>query len=179
MASPQYYSMTARTGREHQVYSADGFRMVAGSVILTPNRDHVLLISSTAHPTKLVIPKGGIETDESADFLQTAIRESWEEGGVELQGCQWRYLGMYRSPEPLPEDEKGKKKSRTEFHFYEFILAPSDIQNDSPSRIKSAWPESERRGRRWLSFTQAKDELVRNNRLELVQALELSSMVRS
>lgn len=70
-------------GRSEQVYNKSTFaRLVGGGVVLNKSHDKVLMISSTKHSDKWVLPKGGIEFDEANNFSLSALRETWEEAGV-------------------------------------------------------------------------------------------------
>ena len=74
-------SETAREGRENQVYSpVTGARLVAGCICLTPDKKQVLMITSSAHKKRWIVPKGGVEKDEP-NYETTAQRETWEEAG--------------------------------------------------------------------------------------------------
>src|SRR5271170_3431170 len=83
--------MSARTGRTTARYTpGTNRRLCAGVVALstqsTPDSPghltHVLVTSSSRHPDKFVLPKGGWEQDETAE--QSALREGWEEGNFAL-----------------------------------------------------------------------------------------------
>jgi NUDIX domain len=79
--------MSARTGRSTARYaSGTNRRLCAGMVALSTNSTpdspghytHVLVTSSSRHPERFVLPKGGWEQDESPE--DAALREGWEEG---------------------------------------------------------------------------------------------------
>jgi NUDIX domain len=79
--------MSARTGRSTARYTpGTNRRLCAGIVALSTGttRDspghltHVLVTSSSRHPERFVLPKGGWEQDESPE--DAALREGWEEG---------------------------------------------------------------------------------------------------
>jgi NUDIX domain len=81
--------MSARTGRTTARYTpGTNRRLCAGVVALsthaTPDspghHTHVLVTSSSRHPERFVLPKGGWEQDETAE--QSALREGWEEGNL-------------------------------------------------------------------------------------------------
>ena len=75
-------SQTAREGRENQRYNSEtGARIVAGCMCLNETKDKIIMISSSKHKNRWIVPKGGNELDESE--LETAVRETWEEAGVE------------------------------------------------------------------------------------------------
>lgn len=163
----------SRIGRLNQRYSESGSRMVAGCICLNKTKDRVIMILLLLHPGKWVLPKGGIELDESDDFVVTAVRETWEEAGVE---------GIIANKLPIVYDSRGSKAPiikgefdptkgdvpKSEFHFYELIV----------EELSKEWPESSKRERRWCTYLEAKHELEKANRPELVSALNLSSIVQ-
>lgn len=69
-------------------FSPEGARLVAGVIVLSneishpgePAGKYVLCISSSRHPNKVVLPKGGWEDHETVE--EAALRECWEEAGV-------------------------------------------------------------------------------------------------
>lgn len=166
-------SSESRVGRENQRYNPDtGSRMVAGCICLNQDKDKVIMILSQYHPDKWVLPKGGIELDEGDDFVVSAARETWEEAGCE---------GKVTEKLPVVFDSRGDKAPiikgdfdpvqgvpKSEFHFYEMIV---DI-------LHTEWPESSTRNRRWCTYSEAKHELLKANRPELVQVLNLSSIFK-
>lgn len=153
------------------MYSAKtGARLVAGTVILSRDRNKVLLISSEARPDCWIVPKGGVEKDEP-DPEASAIRETWEEAGV--TGKIVRSLGIVedkRPPKTWPSDTTQGALStwppRSEFHFYELEFEAMD----------DVFPECHKRKRYWATYSEAKDKLMWDNRAELVEALERSSI---
>lgn len=171
----------SRIGRLNQRYNPEtGARMVAGCICLNTSRDKLVMISSLLYqgkgsgiaPKKWVLPKGGIELDESDDFVVTAVRETWEEAGVE---------GRIVTKLPIVLDSRGSKAPviygdfhpddvmpKTEFHFYELAV---DL-------LSPEWPEGDRRERRWCTYSEAKHELLKAKRPELVQALDLSGVFK-
>lgn len=127
-----------------------------------------------SHPNKWVLPKGGIELDEGDDFVVTAVRETWEEAGCE---------GKISNKLPVVYDSRGEKAPvlpegkdfdpkvvipKTEFHFYEMII----------DTLHSEWPETGTRNRRWCTYSEAKHELLKSKRPELVEALNLSNILK-
>ncbi|SCW01532.1 LAFE_0E01750g1_1 [Lachancea fermentati] len=171
---------TAREGRQHQVYSPEtGARLVAGCVCLNANKTEVLMIQSSAHKKKWVLPKGGVESDE-ADYKDTARRETWEEAGVE--GEIVKSLGAIedmRPPKDWNKDRKAfeeatndsvvsKHPPRSEFHFYEMDV----------TSVVDEYPEKHKRNRKWFSYKDAKEELLKAKRPELLEALNRSSIIK-
>jgi diphosphoinositol-polyphosphate diphosphatase len=162
----------SRVGRDNQRYSEAGSRMVAGCICLNVEKDKVIMISSSAHVGKWVLPKGGIELDEGDDFIVTAVRETWEEAGVE---------GKIVKKLPVVYDSRGAKAPvikgewdplkvtpKSEFHFYELIV----------EKLSMVWPESEMRERKWCSYSEARHELIKAKRPELAEVLASSEIIK-
>lgn len=169
----------SRVGRANQRYNPEtGARMVAGCICFNEDKDKVVMILSSAHKGQWVFPKGGIELDEGDDFVVSATRETWEEAG-----CEGRILNKLpvvldlrgaKAP-VVPESERGlddyevaKKVPRLEFHFYEMLVLD----------LSTEWPELATRERRWCTYLEAKHELLKAKRPELVQALDSSCIKR-
>lgn len=164
-------STKAREGRENQRYNSEtGARIVAGCICLDETKDKIIMISSSKHKNKWIIPKGGNELDETE--LETAVRETWEEAGVE---------GIILKKLPIVLDSRGNKAPiikgdfnsdiatpKSEFHFFE-------LQVD---QLSMEWPEMKKRQRRWCTYSEAKHELIKLKRPELVDALDLSSIIK-
>lgn len=165
----------SRMGRENQVYSiVTGARLVAGCVCLTPGHDRVLLLSSSADRNKWIIPKGGVENDEP-DYKITAERETWEEAGC--IGKITKSLGVIEDMRPPKdwntnfrnekhEDNVITHPPRSEFHIYEMEI----------EKLEEIFPESDKRDRKLATYEEAKAELIRSKRPELLEALERSSI---
>lgn len=134
-------------------------------------KDRIIMILSLKHPDRWVLPKGGIELDEGDEFVTTAVRETWEEAGCE--GKILRKLPVVldsrgnRAPVIKGDFDPGKVIPKTEFHFYEMVV----------DQLSQDWPELTNRQRRWCTFSEAKRELLRANRPELVLVLELSAVL--
>ncbi|CAK9441489.1 uncharacterized protein LODBEIA_P53570 [Lodderomyces beijingensis] len=160
---------TARVGRERQRYNEKtGARIVAGCICLNESKTKVIMISSSKNKGRWVLPKGGNESDESE--LETAVRETWEEAGVE---------GIIVKKLPIVLDSRGHKAPvihgefneiipKSEFHFFEL----------SVDHLSTDWPELHKRERRWCTYSEAKHELLKSKRPELVEALNSSSIIK-
>ncbi|KAI5958728.1 uncharacterized protein KGF55_005726 [Candida pseudojiufengensis] len=162
-------STEARQGRDNQVYNEEtGARIVAGCICLNESKDKVIMISSSKHKDKWILPKGGNEKDESE--LETAVRETWEEAGVE--GIIIKKLPVVLdsrgSKAPIIKGDFNKIIPKSEFHFFE-------LQVD---QLNMNWPEMKKRDRRWCTYSEAKHELKKSNRIELVEALHQSSIIK-
>ncbi|RKP29690.1 hypothetical protein METBISCDRAFT_18072 [Metschnikowia bicuspidata] len=168
---------TSRVGRENQLYNPEtGARMVAGCICLNDTRDRVLMILSSVHKDTWVLPKGGVESEESEDFAVAAARESWEEAGCE--GCIGEKLpvvyDMRGKKAPVLEGQArkdwdpGKIVPKLEFHFYTM----EGVQ------LSPEWPELKQRKRKWCTYSEARRELLKGKRVELVAALEASCIVK-
>ena len=164
-------SQTAREGRENQRYNSEtGARIVAGCMCLNETKDKIIMISSSKHKNRWIVPKGGNELDESE--LETAVRETWEEAGVE---------GIIIKKLPVVLDSRGSlapvimgvfdpdvATPKSEFLFFE-------LQVD---QLSTSWPEMKKRQRRWCTYSEAKHELLKLKRPELVDALNMSSILK-
>lgn len=163
----------SRTGRESQVYNPEtGARIVAGCVCLSTDHEKVVMILSSAHKNKWVLPKGGVELDEVDDYSTAAERETWEEAGVE--GCISRKLPTvmdsrgHNAPIIKGDFDPVKLVPKSEFHFYEMVVDQLSID----------WPECQERQRRWCTFSEAIHELQKAKRPELILVLEASSILK-
>ncbi|SCU79322.1 LANO_0A05842g1_1 [Lachancea nothofagi CBS 11611] len=170
---------TARVGRKNQVYSTlTGARLVAGCVCLDESKRHVLMIQSSAHKKKWVLPKGGVEKDEP-DSKTTAMRETWEEAGA--LGDIVKELGVIEDMRPPKDWNKDinsfetqddgqacKHPPRSEFHFYEMQV----------KSLAQEYPEVHKRSRQWFSYSEAREQLIRAKRPELLEALERSNLCK-
>lgn len=132
-----------------------GARQVAGVVVLSNactnhelNR-YVLCITSSRHPNKLVLPKGGWEIHESVE--EAALRECWEEAGV--KGTITRFL----------THSLDARERKAEYRYYQV----------SPVEVADTWPEPHRQ-RKWLTFEEASACL----KPEMVTALRESDILR-
>lgn len=175
-------TVEARVGRKNQVYSErTGARIVAGCVCLNAEKDQVLMISSSAHKDKWILPKGGVESDEP-NYETAAQRETWEEAGC--IGNIIQSLGTVEDMRPPKEWNKEFRKQvdtdlgdtqeiishppRSEFHFFELEI----------TKLYEEFPESHKRQRKYFFYEQAKTELLKAKRPELLEALNRSSIKR-
>ncbi|KAM9900564.1 hypothetical protein OXX79_005052 [Metschnikowia pulcherrima] len=168
----------SRVGRENQRYNPEsGARMVAGCICFNESKDKVVMVSSSAHKGQWVFPKGGIELDEGEDFVVSAVRETWEEAGCEgrimaklpvVLDSRGRKAPVLNAEERASDWDPKKFVPKSEFHFYEMLV----------ENLSTVWPESAARERRWCTYSEAKHELLKAKRPELVQALDASCIVK-
>ncbi|KAI9228339.1 MAG: NUDIX hydrolase domain-like protein [Piptocephalis tieghemiana] len=130
-------SQEARVGRHKQRYTEKGYREVAGVIPVDEDSRQILLISSRKHPGRWVIPKGGWDNDETCE--EAALRETWEEAGVEGTLGSLIY-SLHRPSSKVESKEKG-----THFQVYELLV----------TKIHETWPESLDRERRWMGYEEA------------------------
>ncbi|KAF2460434.1 NUDIX hydrolase domain-like protein [Lineolata rhizophorae] len=156
----QLMPMQSRTGRSNQRYGTQGERLVAGVVPLSQDKYHVLLIQSTRRGG-WVLPKGGWETDEKT-AQDAACREAWEEAGIIVKITY--DLGLI--PEKRKPEELSPQAPKAAYHFFEATVQKEEAD----------WPERDKRGRRWFTYTQARGHLA--DRPELLDALDRCTMHR-
>ena len=155
---------TPREGREHQVYNNDdNSRLVAGGIILDSLNERVLMVSSSKHQDRWILPKGGVESDEKDDFAKAALRETWEEAGAVCE--------VIKKLPVIADHRKGANNEKNsfplcEFHFYQLSLL----------KLEQTWPESSFRLRRWATYSEAQHELQKSKRPELLLALNDSDI---
>ncbi|KAJ3235512.1 hypothetical protein HDU81_000392 [Chytriomyces hyalinus] len=131
--------MQSRTGRDKQVYTPAGSRVVVGVIPVLPD-GRIVLISSSSSKTRWVLPKGGAEMDETR--AESAEREAFEEGG--LRGSLRGWLVDF------DDDSKtivsnGVRVAKSVFSFY--VMDVSHMEED--------WPESQNRDRAAFSLQEA------------------------
>ncbi|CCG80596.1 Diphosphoinositol polyphosphate phosphohydrolase aps1 [Taphrina deformans PYCC 5710] len=170
-----------------------GARLVAGVVVLSNLTSHpsevphkyVLCVSSSRHPNKVVLPKGGWEYHESVE--EAALRECWEEAGV--VGTITKFLLKQADSRPPKGysasdtstctngngqqvtkykglDVKGQVTSRSEYQYFQV----------EPTQVFDDWPEADKRIRKWLTYGEA--QVAFRDRGEMAQSLELSDILK-
>jgi len=183
--------MSARTGRTTARYTPESNRRLCAGIVALSTRSteespghhtHVLVTSSSRHPERFVLPKGGWEQDESAEHA--ALREGWEEAGV--VGKITKFLAQVVDPRPpnkvKDKDKKRKHKvnnivtdasttgeeyvPRAEYRYYEV-----DVDN-----LATEYPESGERIRRWMNFEEAMQAL--SWRPEMAEVLKMSQIIQ-
>eukprot|EP00250_Pteridium_aquilinum_P013391 c21313_g4_i1 orf=333-974(-) len=145
-------SLVARTGRHQQRYD-HGYRLIAGCVPFRfrsgcsiKNDVHhtieVMMVTTQGGPG-LLFPKGGWETDETAE--EAACREAYEEAGVrgDLKGCigSWDFKSKRQQGHSSPE---GLCRA------YMFALVVEEELD--------FWPEQESRERYWCTSAEAMEK---------------------
>eukprot|EP00049_Salpingoeca_infusionum_P014598 m.276000 g.276000 ORF g.276000 m.276000 type:complete len:188 (-) comp15704_c0_seq2:8614-9177(-) len=150
MEMPPLSPQPARVGREKQRYE-DGKRLVVGGVPyrVSSNGLEVLLISSSKKP-EWIIPKGGWETDETAE--EAARREAYEEAGVEGAVGKLLYSCEY----------EGKKKMLQLHRYYALSVA----------RQLDDFPEADKRSRQWCLIQNAREICTRHGMAGALEAIE-------
>lgn len=134
----------ARTGREKQRYDEHEQRLVAGCIPVRGNPNveggvEVLMVSNK-HNDGLIFPKGGWETDETAE--EAAARESMEEAGVRGT-CV--YVGEFKF--------KSRKKALNASGLKGGCLARVFVMDVTEEMTE--WPEQKKRTRRWMPAADA------------------------
>ncbi|GAB4847384.1 hypothetical protein Ancab_026442 [Ancistrocladus abbreviatus] len=144
-------SLIARTGRHRQRYDEDNQRLVSGCIpYRLRNKDgdesncqedrlEVVMVS-TPNRHDLIFPKGGWETDETAE--EAAHREAFEEAGV--RGIIKEELG----------DWQFRSKRRENLGCLEGGCKGYIFALEVTEELQS-WPEQENHERKWLRIKDA------------------------
>ncbi|XP_051890297.1 diphosphoinositol polyphosphate phosphohydrolase 1 isoform X1 [Mobula hypostoma] len=116
-----------------RTYDGDGFKKRAACLCFkSESEEEVLLVSSSRHPDKWIVPGGGMEPDEEPSVA--AVREVCEEAGV--KGTLGRLVGIF---------ENQDRKHRT----YVYVLVITEVLED--------WEDSVNIGRKreWFKIDDA------------------------
>lgn len=121
-------------------------RRVAGCIPIGRPTDtsaplKILFVTSNSHPQMFILPKGGIEENETAQ--DAALRETWEEAGV--CGEITRFV---------MEMKDGKSITQ----WFEMSVGEQ----------KSEWPEMEARRRKWMTLDEALESSWVKEKFKLV-----------
>ncbi|KAG7257089.1 hypothetical protein CRUP_010962 [Coryphaenoides rupestris] len=116
-----------------RTYDGDGYKKRAACLCFrSGSEEEVLLVSSSRHPDKWIVPGGGMEPDEEPSVAAT--REVCEEAGV--KGNLGRLVGVF---------ENRERKHRT----YVYVLVVTELLED--------WEDSVNIGRKrdWFAVDDA------------------------
>ncbi|KAM9006582.1 diphosphoinositol polyphosphate phosphohydrolase 1 isoform X1 [Sminthopsis crassicaudata] len=116
-----------------RTYDGDGYKKRAACLCFRNEREEeVLLVSSSRHPDKWIVPGGGMEPEEEPGVA--AVREVCEEAGV--KGTLGRLVGIFENQE---------RKHRT----YVYVLIVTEVLED--------WEDSVNIGRKrdWFKIEDA------------------------
>ncbi|XP_074092618.1 diphosphoinositol polyphosphate phosphohydrolase 1 [Macrotis lagotis] len=116
-----------------RTYDGDGYKKRAACLCFrTESEEEVLLVSSSRHPDKWIVPGGGMEPEEEPGMA--AVREVCEEAGV--KGTLGRLVGIFENQE---------RKHRT----YVYVLIVTEVLED--------WEDSVNIGRKrnWFKIEDA------------------------
>jgi diphosphoinositol-polyphosphate diphosphatase len=121
---------------EDRIYDSDGYWLRAACVCVKDHSEsEVLLITSSAHPDRWIVPGGKMQLNESPEF--SAMREAIEEGGA--IGLLGRSLGTYDNTD---------RRHRTKV----FVLYVNQLAED--------YDDKDLRRRKWFSVDEAQKLLV-------------------
>jgi len=99
--------------------------------------------------------------DESTE-QDAACREAWEEAGIEVKICgDLGCIDEQRKPNEFTSDAP-----KASYRFFEATV----------TKLLDAWPESDKRDRRWMSYAEAAHAL--RARPELLEALNRCTMTK-
>ncbi|MGH0181410.1 UNVERIFIED_CONTAM: hypothetical protein FKN15_006566 [Acipenser sinensis] len=116
-----------------RTYDGEGYKKRAACLCFrSESEEEVLLVSSSRHPDKWIVPGGGMEPDEEPNVA--AVREVCEEAGV--KGTLGRLVGVF---------ENRDRKHRT----YVYVLVVTEVLKD--------WEDSVNIGRKreWFKIDDA------------------------
>ncbi len=116
-------------------------------------RVEVCVVSSRKHPGRLVLPKGTVEKKEKP--RQTAIREAFEEAGLEGEASKAARLRINRHGRKV-------KKSRAYAVYY-----PMPV-----SKLADKWPERKTRRRKWVPLSSLPQKKKYSYVWRIVQSME-------
>ncbi|XP_042889757.1 uncharacterized protein LOC122264775 [Penaeus japonicus] len=140
----------------HRLVDEEGFIRRAACLCVDETESKVLLVSSKKDLCSWLVPGGGVE--EGEEPAEAAIREAWEEAGV--QGRVTRYLGVFET-----KHHSGRKKHRTAV----FVVVVKQVHAQYPEAHLG-------RARQWFSIDEALIQLSRNRP---VQSAYLQLMLAS
>ncbi|CAL8401191.1 unnamed protein product [Arctogadus glacialis] len=123
-----------------RTYDGDGYKKRAACLCFRScSEEEVLLVSSSRHPDKWIVPGGGMEPEEEPSVA--AAREVCEEAGV--KGTLGRLVGVF---------ENRERKHRT----YVYVLVVTELLD--------AWEDSVNIGRKreWFAVDEAMRVLRRH-----------------
>lgn len=185
------YESVANTDRSTNLFIKD-FRVVAGCFPIDLLHKTVLMIKHKKGGN-YIIPKGGIEFDElrykktscetpqnfenipgvTYCFREGALRETWEEAGVE--GKVTKDLGCF-----YYTDSSNTNKNYQAWVDRRPRMFPKSIDyyyQMEVDKVCNSWPEDDKRIQKWLDLDEAIWNLVSNGRFSAFKALLNTDLV--
>ncbi|XP_051517516.1 diphosphoinositol polyphosphate phosphohydrolase 1-like isoform X1 [Myxocyprinus asiaticus] len=128
-----------------RTYDRDGYKKRAACLCFRSEREEeVLLVSSSSHPDRWIVPGGGMEPEEEPSVA--AVREVCEEAGV--KGTLGRLVGIF---------ENRDRKHRT----YVYVLIVTEVLEDWEDSVNIGKSTIENIGRKreWFKTEDARHVL--------------------
>ncbi|SNX82672.1 related to diadenosine hexaphosphate (Ap6A) hydrolase [Melanopsichium pennsylvanicum] len=128
----------------------------------TSNGDNdirIHLVTSRKHDNRYVLPKGGVEHNETS--RQAAVRELWEEAGLVGESSPSNILSKASQAELTVDDHKPHRNSPSKSPQEPNFVPRARYTGHQVlvTSIKDEWPESDERQRKLVTIQEAEKQL--------------------